>query len=406
MKFPGLVDPRTGVAVCVHGNRPLAYLDNASTTHKPKAVLDAVMQAYLGAANVHRGVHSLSQRATARYEGARDLIRDFVGAEHREEVIFCRGATEAVNLVAQTWGRAAIGAGDTILVSEMEHHSNLVPWQMLAEERGASVAKIPIDETGALALDALASALAPGRVKLVAVTHVSNSLGTVNDIAAISALAHRYGAKVMVDGAQAAAHLPLDVVGLGCDFYALSAHKFFGPTGIGVLYGRREWLESAGAWQGGGDMILSVTFEGTEFNALPHRLEAGTPHIAGAIGMGAAVEWLGALDATAVRAHEEGLRRQAEASLADVAGLRIIGRAPDKAPVVSFVVDDIHPHDLGTVLDLEGVAVRTGHHCTQPVMDRFLVDATVRVSFAAYNTEDEIERLVVAVNKAVQLLRG
>lgn len=375
----------------------LAYLDNASTTHKPRAVLDAVTDAYVNrCANVHRGVHALSQAATEAYEGTRDEVARFIGAERREEVIFTSGTTAAINLVAQTYGRRRLGPGQRVLVSEMEHHSNLVPWQLVAEATGSEVEKLPITDDGSIDMAALDLALAAGTA-IVAVTHVSNSLGTINDVAAIAGRAHDAGAIVVVDGAQAVAHRKVDVSALGCDFYAFSAHKMYGPTGVGVLYGRRDLLESMPPWQGGGDMILSVSFERTTYNDLPYKFEAGTPNIAGVIGLGAAVRWLEAVGFDEIEAHEAELARLAEGALAALPGLRIIGTAASKAPVISFVLDGVHPHDVGTLLDGEGVAVRTGHHCTQPVMARFGIDATTRASFAVYNTLREVERLVNGV---------
>jgi len=375
----------------------LAYLDNASTTHKPRAVLDAVHDAYENrCANVHRGVHALSQAATEAYEGARDRVQRFIGAAARDEIVLTSGTTASINLVAQSYGRMRLRPGDRVLVSEMEHHSNLVPWQLVAEATGAVVDKLPITDAGAIDMAALDRALAT-RPAIVAVTHVSNSLGTINDVAEITRRAHAVDAVVVVDGAQAVAHRPVDVQALDCDFYAFSAHKMYGPTGVGVLYGRRAILESMPPWQGGGDMILSVSFEGTTFNELPYRLEAGTPNIAGVIGLGAAMAWLEAVGLEAASAHETALARAAEEALTALPGLRIIGTATHKAPVVSFVLDDIHPHDVGTLLDGKGVAVRTGHHCTQPVMDRFGIAATTRASFAVYNTAREVERLVEGV---------
>ncbi len=375
----------------------LAYLDNASTTHKPRAVLDAVRDAYEHrCANVHRGVHTLSQAATEAYEGARDRVQRFIGAERREEVILTSGTTAALNLVAQSYGRMRLSPGDRVLVSEMEHHSNLVPWQLVAQATGARVDKLPVTDEGELDMDALDRALESGPA-IVAVTHVSNSLGTINDVAEVARRAHAANAVVVVDGAQAVAHRPVDVQALGCDFYAFSAHKMYGPTGVGVLYGRMDLLEAMPPWQGGGDMILSVSFDGTTFNALPYKFEAGTPNIAGVIGLGAAVDWLDRVGLEAAATHEAALARAAEEALSTLPGLRIVGTARDKAPVVSFVLDDIHPHDVGTLLDGRGVAVRTGHHCTQPVMDRFDIAATTRVSFAVYNTAHEVERLVDGV---------
>ena len=377
----------------VHGH-PLAYLDNASTTQKPRAVLDAVQRAYVSqCANVHRGVHHLSEVATDAFEGTRDLVRGFVGAAEREEIVFTRGATEAINLVAQSYGRSHVRAGDQVLVSEMEHHSNLVPWQLLCNEVGAELRMLPMDAHGELVLGGGFDQ----RTRIVAVTHASNSLGTINDVETIVGMAHDVGAVVVVDGAQAAAHIPIDVAALGCDFYAFSGHKMYGPTGTGVLYGKRELLEVMPPWQGGGDMILTVSFEGTAFNRPPHKFEAGTPNIAGIIGLGAAVSWLKELGVLAAAAHEAALLTYATKALGAEPDVRIFGSSRQKVPVISFLLGDVHAHDVGTVLDMEGIAVRTGHHCTQPVMDHFGIAATVRASFAVYNTTDEVDRLVNAL---------
>jgi cysteine desulfurase / selenocysteine lyase len=383
----------------VHG-KPLVYLDNAATSQKPRAVLDALRRYYEeGNANVHRGVHYLSEHATAAYEGARETARAFLNAPEAREVIFVRGTTEGVNLVASSFGRANLKPGDEVLVSAMEHHSNIVPWQLICEERGAKLRVIPMNRDGELLLDEYEKLLGP-RTRMVAVVHVSNSLGTINPIREMVRLAHAHGIPVLVDGAQAAPHLPIDVRALGCDFYTVSGHKMFGPTGIGLLYGRAELLEAMPPYQGGGDMIRSVTFEQTTFAPLPAKFEAGTPHIAGTVGLAAAIDYLSRLDREAMAAHEQDLLAYATDRLSAEPGIRLIGTAPHKAAVVSFVVEGVHAHDVGTVVDQEGVAIRTGHHCTQPVMEFFGVPATARASFAFYNTRDDVDSLVAAIRKA------
>jgi cysteine desulfurase/selenocysteine lyase len=375
--------------------KPLVYLDNAATTQKPRAVIDAVRRYYEeDNANVHRGVHLLSERATRAYEEARVKVGRFIGARDPREVIFTRGTTESVNLVAQTFGRARVGAGDEVLVTGMEHHSNIVPWQMLCAEKGASLKVVPITDGGDLDLDALERLLGP-RTRLLAVTQVSNALGTVNPLAEIVARAKAKGVPVLVDGAQGAPHLGFDVSASGADFYAFSGHKMYGPTGIGVLWGKREHLDAMPPWQGGGDMILSVTFEKTTFNALPYKFEAGTPHIAGAVGLGAAVEWIAGVGGLpAIAAHEETLVARTVEALRGIPELRFFGTPRRRAGVVSFLLGDVHPHDLATVLDRHGIAVRAGHHCAQPLMRRFGVAATARASFAAYNTVEDVDALV------------
>jgi len=385
--------------------KPLVYLDSAATAQKPQAVVDAVARFYLeDNANVHRGVHALSERATAAYETARARVAGLIGAADPREVIFVRGTTEAVNLVAQTFGRVRVGAGDEVLVTEMEHHSNIVPWQMLCQEKGAKLEVAPVDDRGDLVLDELERRLGP-RTRLLAVTHVSNALGTVNPVRRIVEMAHARGVPVLVDGAQAVPHLPVDVQALGCDFYALSGHKVFGPTGIGALWGKAEHLEAMPPWQGGGDMILSVSFERTVYNQIPYKFEAGTPHMAGAVGLGAAVDWLQALDRAGAEAHERDLLAYGTARLQEIPGLRLVGTAREKAGVLSFVLDDIHPHDVGTVLDREGVAIRTGHHCAQPVLQRFGLQATARASLALYNTRAEIDALVQGLRRVKEMFR-
>jgi cysteine desulfurase/selenocysteine lyase len=386
----------------VHGKR-LVYLDNAATTHKPWAVLDAERHFYeTHNANIHRGVHHLSQCATDDFEAAREKMRAFLGAAAHEEIVFTRGTTESINLVAGSYGRANLRAGDEILISHMEHHSNIVPWQLLGEQTGAVLKVMPIDDDGQILLDE-ADALFGPRTKIVALVHVSNALGTLNPIRRFADKAHESGAVLLVDGAQAAPHAAIDVQALGADFYALSGHKMYGPTGIGVLYGRRELLESMPPWQGGGEMIRSVTFAGSTYAPPPHRFEAGTPNIAGAVGLGAAADYLTGIGIERIAAHEKALLAYGTAQLGAIEGLRIIGTAKEKAGVLSFVLEAAHPHDIGTILDSEGVAVRTGHHCAQPVMDRFGVPATARASLGLYNTEADIDALVAAIGKVQEV---
>ncbi len=383
----------------VHG-KPLVYLDSAATSLKPRCVIDAVERVYArDCANVHRGVHALSERATAAFEGARHKVRRLLGAADSREVVFTRGTTEAINLVAWSFLRPRLRAGDEVLVTELEHHANIVPWQLVCAEVGARVVPAPIDDRGVLDVAALGRLLGP-RTKLVALAHTSNALGTVNPVAEVAALARAAGVPVLVDGAQAVPHGPVDVQALGCDFFAFSAHKVYGPTGVGVLWGKLAHLEAMGPWQGGGDMIRTVSFEGSTWNDPPHRFEAGTPNIAGVIGLGAAIDWLLGLDLAGARAHEQALLARATDALSRVPGLRIVGTAPGKASVVGFVLEGVHPHDLATILDHEGVAVRAGHHCAQPVMRRFGVPATARASFALYNTLDEVDALLRAIERA------
>ncbi len=385
----------------IHG-KPLVYLDNAATTHKPRAVLDALDRFHRrDNSNVHRGVHTLSQRATDSYEGARQQIAQFLGGQ-KDEIVFVRGATEAINLVANAFLRPRLQPGDEVLVTAMEHHANIVPWQLACDATGAQLRVAPMSQAGELLLDEL-EALLTDRTKLLALTHVSNALGTVNPVAQIAEMAHAHGVPVLVDGAQAVQHMPVDVTQLGVDFYALSGHKLYGPTGIGVLWARSEHLEAMAPWQGGGDMIRSVTFEKTEFAPPPLRFEAGTPHIAGAIGLGAAVEYLSGIGLEAIAAHESDLLAAATDAVAAIDGVRLIGTAAQKASVLSFVVEGVHPHDIGTVLDRNGIAVRTGHHCAQPVMAFYGVPATVRASFALYNYHAEIEPLCTALHEAQDL---
>jgi cysteine desulfurase / selenocysteine lyase len=379
--------------------KPLVYLDSAATSQKPRAVLDAIAGYYLeDNANVHRGVHLLSERATQAYEAAREKVQRFINAPYAHEIVFVRGTTEAINLISQTYGRRRVQAGDEILITVMEHHSNIVPWQMLCEEKGAILRVAPMDDQGQLLLGELERLIGP-RTKLLALGHVSNALGTINPVRRIVEMAHRQKVPVLLDGAQAVPHLAVDVQALGCDFYAFSGHKLFGPTGIGVLYGRSELLEEMPAWQGGGDMISSVTFEKTTWNKLPYKFEAGTPDIAGAIGLGAAIDYVSALGLPAIAAHEHDLLAYATKALQQIPELRLIGTANEKAGVLSFLFGDVHPHDIGTVLDREGIAIRTGHHCAQPLMRRLGVAATARASLAFYNRREDVDALVAGLQK-------
>jgi cysteine desulfurase / selenocysteine lyase len=382
----------------VHG-KPLVYLDNAATSQKPRAVIDAISRYYEGTnANIHRAVHHLSEQATEVYEAARKTAQQFINARSLSEVIFVRGTTEGINLVAQTYGRAQIHAGNEVVVTDMEHHSDIVPWQLLCEDRGAKLRVVPINDRGELILDEYAKLLGP-KTKLVCVTQVSNALGTINPVRKIVDMAHSHGIPVLVDGAQAVPHLKVDVQALDCDFYSFSGHKVYGPTGIGVLYGKKTLLEAMPPYQGGGDMILSVTFEKTTYNRLPYKFEAGTPDIAGVIGLGAALEYVGGLGIENIGAYEHDLLEYATAAVSTIPGLKIIGTAKEKAGVLSFTLENIHPHDIGTILDREGIAIRTGHHCSQPVMKRFGVDSTARASFAMYNTKREVDALVRGIEK-------
>jgi len=383
--------------------RPLVYLDNAASTQKPRAVLAAIEGCYGEYyANVERGVHSLSQRSTAAREAARETVRCFMNAPSSEEIVFVRGVTEAINLVAQTFGRRRVGPGDEVLVTGLEHHSNIVPWLMLCEERGATLKAAPLDDRGEVRLDEFERLLTT-RTRIVAVAHVSNSLGTVNPVKVMTAMAHRHGAAVLVDGAQGAPHLPIDVQALGCDFYAFSGHKVYGPSGIGALWGRGELLAEMPPWQGGGGMIRTVSFSEVTYAPPPHRFEAGTPFIEGAIGLGAALDYVTALGLPAIRAWEDELLALATERLAGIPGVRLVGTAPEKAAVLSFTLEGVHPHDLGTILDHEGIAIRAGHHCAQPVMERFGVPATARASFAFYNTAAEVEALAAGILRAKEI---
>ncbi len=383
----------------------LIFLDSAASAQKPQCVIDAIVNCYSHSyANIHRGVYELSARATANFEAVRATAQRFIGASEAREIVFVRNTTEAINLIAASYGRQNVGAGDEVLITEMEHHSNIVPWQMLCEEKGAVLRVAPIDDSGALLLDEFEKRLC-ARTKIVAVAHVSNVLGSVNPVAEITRLAHRSGARIVIDGAQAVPHQRVDVASLDCDFYAFSSHKVFGPTGVGVLYGKAALLESMPPYQGGGSMIQSVTFDKTTYAGIPQRFEAGTPDIAGVAGFGAALDYLGGLGLDAIERHERELLAYATAALAEIPGLRLIGTAPEKAAVVSFTLEGVHPHDVGSILDHEGIAVRTGHHCAQPVMERFGVPATVRASLALYNTREDIDALVKGLHTVRELFQ-
>jgi cysteine desulfurase/selenocysteine lyase len=386
--------------------KPLVYLDNAASTQKPQLVIDALVSYYTTInANIHRGIHTLSERATTAFEESRIAVKDFIRARHAEEIIFTRGTTESINLVASTWGRQNISKGDVIVLSAMEHHSNQVPWQMLAQEKGAIIRYIPFNELGELQLDEYENILKQNNVKLVAINHVSNSLGTVNPLKEITTLAKSVGAIVLADGAQAASHLDINVQDLGVDFYAFSAHKLYGPTGVGILYGTKAILEAMPPYQGGGEMISEVTYEGCSFNELPYKFEAGTPNIADTIALKAALDFINTIGASSIRAHEEEVYQHAANLAKEIDGLRIIGQAKDKVGVLSFVIDGIHHQDLGILLDQGGIAIRTGHHCTQPLMSKFNITGTSRASFAIYNTIEEAEILVAGIKNALKMLR-
>ncbi len=388
----------------IHG-KPLVYLDNGATSQKPQIVIDTLNRYYAAEnSNIHRGVHFLSERATAAYETARHKIKRFINARSEQEIIFVRGTTEAINLVAQSYGRTFLKRGDEIIVSAMEHHSNIVPWQMLCEQIGARLRVIPINHDGEIVFDEYRRLLSE-KTKFISVTHVSNALGTIVPVKDIVRLARERHVPVFLDGAQAVPHLKVDIQDLDCDFYAFSGHKLFGPTGVGVLYGRAELLDAMPPYQGGGDMISLVTFEKTHYNTLPYKFEAGTPHIAGGIGLAAAIDYLDGLDWKQVAAHEHDLLAYATTALSKIEGLRIIGTAKEKASVISFVFDHVHAHDVGTILDQEGVAVRAGHHCAMPVMQRFGVPATTRASFALYNTREEVDVLVRGIHRALQVFK-
>ena len=384
--------------------RPLVYLDNAATTQKPQVVIDAITRYYTDSnANVHRGVHELSEVASEAYEQARRTLAAFFNAPDERQIIFTRNATESINLVAHAFGRSQVGAGDEVVISAMEHHSNIVPWQLLCEEKSARLRVIPMDDRGELLLDEFESLLTD-RTKLVSVTHMSNALGTVNPVEQIVKIAHARGVPVLLDGSQAAYHMPVDVQALDCDFYAATGHKLYGPTGIGVLYGKAEHLEAMPPFLGGGDMISSVTFERSTWNALPHKFEAGTPHIEGAIGLGVAIDYIRSIGLSQISEHERDLLDYGTAALESIDGVRLIGTARRKASILSFVMDGVHPHDIGTIVDREGVAIRTGHHCAQPVMDRFGIPATARASLAMYNTREDIDVLVGALERVRQVI--
>ena len=383
--------------------KPLVYLDNAATTQKPQAVIDALVNYYMTEnSNVHRGVHTLSQLATDAYEGAREKVQKFINAEHDKEIIFVRGTTEGINLVAQTYGRANIGAGDEIIVTAMEHHSNIVPWQILCEEKGAHLRVIPISDEGELLMDEFENMLSP-LTRFVSVVHQSNALGTINPVEQIVELCHARGIPVLLDGAQAVAHVPIDVQRIGCDFYAFSGHKLYGPTGVGVLYGRAELLEAMPPYQGGGEMIRSVTFEKTLYNVIPNKYEAGTQNIAGSVGLGAAIDYVSSVGMDSIAAYEKELLDYGTERLSEIEIVRLIGTARRKGSILSFVMENAHPHDVGTILDAEGIAVRTGHHCAQPLMDRYGVSATVRASLAFYNTKEEIDTLVKGIDRVIEV---
>ncbi len=386
----------------INGN-PLVYLDNAATSQKPKQVIEALDKYYQqDNANIHRGVHTLSERATADYEQARGKVRDFISAGSEKEIIFVRGATEGINLIAQSYGRTNLKPGDEIIISTMEHHSNIVPWQLLCEQTGAVLKIIPINDNGELIMEEFEKLLGP-KTKIVSVVHISNALGTINPVQHIIDRAHEHNAVAIIDGAQAAPHADVDVQALDCDFYVFSGHKLFGPTGVGVLYGKTHLLEAMPPWQGGGDMIKMVSFEETMYADLPFKFEAGTPHIAGVIGLGAAIDYVNAIGLDAITAYEHDLLEYATAKASGVEGLRLIGTAEKKVSILSFIMESIHPHDIGTILDHEGVAIRTGHHCAMPVMTHFNVPATARASFAFYNTFEEVDRLIEAIEKAKEV---
>lgn len=383
---------------------PLIYLDNAATSQKPQVVIDALVNYYTGFnANIHRGIHSLAEEATAAFEATRDAVKSFINASSREEIIFTRGTTEGINLVAATWGRANVKAGDEIIISTMEHHSNIVPWQVLCEEKGAVLKVIPVNDKGEIIWEEFLKLVSP-KTKLISIVHVSNALGTVNPVKAIIAEARKVGAVVMVDGAQSTVHLDIDVQDMDCDFFAFSSHKMYGPTGIGVLYGKKALLQEMPVYQGGGEMIREVTFAKTTFNELPYKYEAGTPNIADTVALKAAIDFINENGKAAMRAHEDELLEYATEQLQQIPGLSIIGQAKEKVSLVSFIIDKIHPQDIAILLDNRGIAVRTGHHCAQPLIDRFCIPGTTRASFAAYNTKEEIDELVKGLHRAIKLL--
>lgn len=390
----------------VRSGKKLVYLDNAATTQKPQAVIDRLLRYYTEEnSNVHRGVHYLSEVATAAYESARTTVKRFINARDEKEVVFTRGTTESINLVTNSWGRRNVRAGDEVLITAIEHHSNIVPWQLLCEEKEAALRVVPVDDNGELILEEYAKLLTP-RTRIVAFGHASNALGTINPVKKMIAMAHANGSVVLVDGAQGVPHLKVDVQDLDCDFYAFSGHKVYAPTGIGVLYGKQALLDAMPPYQGGGDMILSVSFEKTTYNALPYKFEAGTPNISGVIGLATALDYVSSLGLQNIAAHEQDLLHYATAQMNEIKGLRIIGTASEKASVISFTLEGVHPHDIGTILDQEGIAVRTGHHCAQPLMMRFNVPATGRASFGLYNTREEADALIAGLHKVVEVFRG
>lgn len=385
--------------------RDLVYFDNGATTQKPLCVINAISDYYASTnSNVHRGVHYLCGKATNAYEDARKTVQKFINAESTDEIVFVRGCTEAINLVASCFGRAFIKSGDEIIVSQMEHHSNIVPWQLLCEQTGAKLKVVPVLDNGELDYTAYEK-LFTERTKFVSIVHVSNSIGTVNDVKRIVDLAHKNNCPVLIDGAQAVPHMPVDVQALGCDFYAFSGHKMYGPTGIGVLYGKKKWLEQMPPYQGGGEMIAQVSFDEVSYNVLPYKFEAGTPNIVGAIGLAKAIEYIQSFGYEFLMRHEQELMQYATQKLLEIPGLSIIGTAKHKSAAISFVIDNIHPHDIGTILDFEGVAIRAGHHCTMPLMQRFDLPATARASFAVYNTKDEVDLLIAALHKVQEILK-
>ncbi|HEX9407954.1 MAG TPA: cysteine desulfurase [Thermoanaerobaculia bacterium] len=390
----------------IRGGKKLVYLDNAATTQKPQVMIDRLVHYYTEEnSNVHRGVHYLSEVATAAYESARTTVKRFLNARDEKEIVFTRGTTESINLVASSWGRRNVRAGDEVLITAIEHHSNIVPWQLLCEETGATLRIVPVNDAGELILDEYARLLTP-KTKIVSFGHASNALGTINPIRRMIAMARENGSVVLVDGAQGVPHLPVDVQHLDCDFYAFSGHKVYGPTGIGVLYGKQALLDAMPPYQGGGDMILSVSFEKTTYNALPYKFEAGTPNISGVIGLAAALDYISSIGLPNIAVHEQDLLHYATSQLNEIEGLRIIGTAAEKASVISFTLEGVHPHDIGTILDQEGIAIRTGHHCAQPLMMRFNVPATGRASFGLYNTRDEADALIAGLHKVVEVFRG
>jgi len=390
------------LSTMAHG-KPLVYLDNAATTHKPNAVLDIQNIYYREQnANIHRGVHHLSEVATFEYEKARGKVKNFINAADNKEIVFTKGTTDSINLVAQSFGKTFLNAGDEVIISAMEHHSNIVPWQMICEERNVKLRVIPMNDDGELILEEYAKLLSP-KTKIVSIVYISNSLGTINPIKQIIELAHRNGSKVLIDGAQAIAHIPVDVAVLDCDFFAFSGHKIFGPTGIGILYGKASLLDQMKPYQGGGDMISSVTFEKTTYNDLPYKFEAGTPNIVGGIGLGAAIDYVNIIGLNAISQYEQELLDYGTDILSQVKGLKLIGTAKSKASILSFVLENAHPHDIGTILDREGIAIRTGHHCTQPVMQRFGIPATARASISFYNTKEELDALVRGIAKVSEI---